>query len=114
MTELIKPRISKEEMALMRERDNKLVKGVFRCHEPSGGEIQFFFKKYRSDPVKKYHLEDGKTYELPRMVAVHLRDGCQYYRNQWLTDADGNPHIDRGKSHKRCSFESLDFADLGD
>lgn len=103
-------KISVEEMRKMREKDNKMVKGVFRCFEPRGGAMNFSFKKYKGDPIMKFNLIDGEIYDLPLMVAKHLNQDCWYPRHTHVLDINGNPSIDIGKKVKRCSFESLEFA----
>ena len=74
--------------------------------------MTFHYKKYKGDDVKTYTLEDGKRYEIPLMVAHHLNRNCNYPRNQWLMDADGQYITDSGTPIQRCSFESLEFNDL--
>lgn len=106
-------KISSEEMKKMRERDNKVVKGRFRCFEPPGGQIQFSFKKYKGDPVMNYTMVDGEVYDVPLMVAKHLNENCWYPQNKNILDANGQPMQDIGKKVQRCSFESLEFSAVG-
>lgn len=107
-----KPKLSKEELDKMREEDNKMVKGIFRCFDPMGGCMIFSFKKYAHDPVRKYEMNDGHMYTVPRMVAKHLNQNCKYPVHDHMVDENGRqiPHI--GKWQKRCSFESLEFAEI--
>ena len=102
-------KISSEELKKYRERDNKIVKGIFRCFEPRGGSMTFCYKKYKWDPVRNYTLVDGDTYDLPLMVAKHLNKNCWYPKHTHVMDGDGNPSVEIGKKVKRCSFESLEF-----
>jgi hypothetical protein len=102
-------KISADEMRKMREKDNRLVKGIFRCYEPRGGSFTFNYKKYRGDQVQKYTMVDGNTYEVPMMVARHLNNDCWYPRHSHVLDAAGNPIVDGGKKVQRCSFDSLEF-----
>lgn len=106
-------KISAEEMKKMREKDNKMVKGRFRCFEPPGGQIQFAFKKYKGDQVMRFTMVDGEIYDIPRMVAKHLNQNCWYPKHKHVLDANGLPVQDIGKKVQRCTFESLEFADLG-
>lgn len=112
----IKPKnvrkLSTEELRKIREKDNKVVKGVFRCFEPRGGSITFVFKKHKGDSVLKYTMVDGETYDIPLMVAKHLNQGCSYPIHSHVLDANGNPSVEVGKKVQRCSFESLEFQDL--
>lgn len=113
MTVATKPqntrKMTPDEMRKQRDRDNKLVKGIFRCYEPRGGSFTFSFKKHKGDKVLKFTMVDGETYEVPIMVAKHLNTDCWYPRHAYVLDAQGNPVLDHGKKVKRCSFESLEF-----
>lgn len=115
----LKPRgsgkkISLDEMKKMKEKDHKTVKGVFRCFEPRGGSISFSYKKYKGDPILKYTMVDGDTYEIPMMVAKHLTNDCWYPKHTHVLDANGHPSVDVGQKIQRCSFESLEFVDMDD
>lgn len=105
-------KLSNEELRKARERDNKIVKGVFRCFEPRGGSITFSFKKHKGDQVLKYTMIDGDTYEIPLMVAQHLNGNCWYPKHTHVLDAAGKPSIEVGKKVQRCSFESLEFQEV--
>ncbi len=102
-------KISADELRKMKEKDHRMVKGIFRCYEPRGGAFTFNFKKYRGDQVKKYTMSDGQTYEVPMMVARHLNNDCWYPRHSHVLDSNGNPILDPGKKVQRCSFDSLEF-----
>lgn len=113
---LKKPRnvrkISDEEMRLLKKKDHKMVKGIFRCYEPRGGSMTFSFRKYKGDDVLKYTLVDGEIYDVPLMVAKHLNQNCWWPKHSHVLDANGNPSIEVGKKVQRCSFESLEFQDV--
>jgi len=101
--------LSKDEYKSMREKDLKMVKGVFRSFEPRGGSMTFCYKKYKEDPVMNFTMMDGQTYEVPYMVARHLNTKCSYPKHTNVLDAYGNPSVCVGEHVKRCSFESLEF-----
>ncbi len=105
-------KITDEEMKKMREKDHKVVKGIFRTYEPRGGSMTFSFKKYKGDDVLKYTLVDGEIYSIPLMVAKHLNQNCSYPKHSYVLDADGKPSVEVGKKVPRCSFESLEFQDI--
>jgi len=105
-------KISDEQMRKMREKDHKMVKGIFRCFEPRGGSMTFSFKKYKGDEVLKYTMVDGDVCEIPLMVAKHLNQDCFYPVHSHVLDANGNPSVQVGKKIQRCSFESLEFQDF--
>lgn len=92
-----------------KEKDHKMVKGIFRCFEPREGSITFAFKKYAGDEVLKYTMVDGDTYDVPVMVAKHLNQNCWYPKHAHVLDANGKPSVEIGQRVKRCSFESLEF-----
>lgn len=102
-------KLTSDELKKERERDHKMVKGIFRCYEPRGGSFTFSFKKYKGDHIEKYTLKDGDTYDLPLMVAKHLNQNCWYPSHSYVLDANGHPTVNIGKKNKRCSFESLEF-----
>lgn len=106
-------KISADEMKKARERDNRVVKGRFRCLEVPGGQIQFCFKKYKGDQVRNFTMVDGEIYDIPLMVAKHLNENCWYPKHKHVLDAAGNPMQDVGKKVQRCTFESLEFSDMG-
>jgi len=102
-------KLTKEEYKIMREKDLKMVKGIFRSFEPRGGSITFCYKKYKEDPVMNFTMMDGQTYDVPYMVARHLNNSCSYPKHTNVLDAQGNPSVCVGEKVKRCSFESLEF-----
>lgn len=95
----------------MWKEESRLVKGIFRCHEPSGGSVQFSFRKYKWDPTRKYTMRDGEVYEVPLSVARHLNQNCNYAVHSHILGADGRPTVDRGgKMRSRMNFESTEFS----
>jgi hypothetical protein len=102
-------KLSKEDLKTMREKDLKMVKGIFRSFEPRGGQITFCYKKYKEDPLMNFTMKDGETYEVPYMVARHLNTKCAYPKHSNVLDSNGNPSVCVGEYVKRCSFESLEF-----
>lgn len=103
--------ISHDPVRMKWKEESRLVKGIFRCHEPRGGSVTFSFKKYKWDPTKTYTLVDGHEYELPLAVARHLNQNCNYSVHQHILDSQGKPILDvGGKQVSRMNFESLEFA----
>ena len=105
-------KLSSQAITDMKEKDHKMVCGLFHCYEPRGGSMTFSFKKYPGDNVLQYTLTDGEKYDLPLMVAKHLNQNCWYPKHSHVLDADGNPSVQIGKKEDRCSFESLEFQDF--
>jgi len=90
--------------------ESKLVKGVFRCLEPIGGNVKFAFRKYKWDSTQWYTMFDGETYEVPLAVARHLNNNCNYNVHSHILGADGNPLLNTsGKPKSRMNFESTTF-----
>ena len=102
-------KLSKDEIRGMKGKDHKMVKGIFRCYEPRGGNISFSFKKYAGDDLLEYSMKDGDIYTIPLMVAKHLNQNCWYPKHTHVLDSNGNASVDIGKKVNRCSFESLEF-----
>lgn len=113
MTVITKPKntrkLTPDDIRKMKEKDHKMVKGVFRCYEPIGGSFTFSVKKYKGDEVLTYTMVDGQVYDVPLMVAKHLNQNCWYPEHSHILDANGNPTVAVGKKVKRCSFDSLEF-----
>jgi len=98
------------ELRRMWREERQMVKGVFRMHEPPGGNCKLSYRKYKWDPVQTYFLEDGREYEIPLGLARHLNSKCAYPVHQHILGPDGQPAVDRqGKKVRRMSFESLEF-----
>lgn len=93
-----------------RRRKAQMVKGIFRCYEPRGGTVEFVYREFKGDPIKKYKLKDGEMYEIPLGVAEHLRKNCAYREHKYVLDERGNPDINRvGKRIDRMSFDPVGF-----
>jgi hypothetical protein len=114
MTTLNRRKLSKDDIEKLRKADARVVKGRFRCFEPMGGEMSFSFKKWPGEQVQHYTLNDGQIYDLPLAVAKHLNQNCAWDEHSNVLDAEGKPIKVVGKRHKRCSFESLEFAEIAE
>lgn len=91
------------------ERDHAMVRGVFKNFELSGAPVTFSFHKYKGDPISRYTLTDGDTFELPHMVVQHINENCRYPVNEFATSPDGKPSHKIGKWVQRYGFYSTDF-----
>lgn len=93
-----------------KEKDLRIVKGIFKNYEAPGQTLKFWYKKYKDVPERQYVLEHNKTYEIPYMVQDHINNNCVYVMSQWLQDETGRPHQGAGKEIvKRFGFHSLEF-----
>ena len=109
-------KLSAAQIAHMREKDSKMVKGIFKFLECPGGETAFYFKQYKGDSLCKYTLRDNQICSIPLGLAKHIKKTCRVPRYEHALDESGR--IDarlaeggyRIKSYRRrMDFESLDF-----
>lgn len=101
----------KKKLKSNRDRDAKLVRGIFINHETPNGLLEFTLRLYPGDPIVKYTLYDGQMYEIPLGVAKHLNQNCSYKVHQYQLGPDGNYSQKVGKRVRRFSFQSLDYTD---
>jgi len=96
-----------------KERDakRKKVKGIFHFHEVPNGYMEFVFREFKGDPIKKYKFFDGQVYEIPLGVAQHLNKNGWYPVHKHAFDENDRPSVKIGKKIRRFSFQSLDFVD---
>jgi hypothetical protein len=117
-------KMSKEErekyFAWCRDRDREKVKGVFRFYERPGGDMQFVFRGWLGDPVEKYSMIDGQTYEIPLGVARHLNMNGWYPEYGYIPGGKtvlvpgGQPTNMRiEKKVRRFGFQKMDFLEEG-
>jgi hypothetical protein len=104
------PKVNHDPIYLKWKEESRMVKGIFRCHEPRGGSVTLSYKKYKQDPVKTYTFRDGETYEIPLGLARHLNNKCNYQVHSYILDSQGKPMVDyAGSKVSRMNFDSLDF-----
>lgn len=58
--------------------DNQIIKGVFKNTRDPKQSCEFLFKLNKDHEIERYHLEDGKTYELPYYVVRQLRKDFEF------------------------------------
>lgn len=100
------------EIEKKRERDRKMVKGIFMFKELPGGTLRFAYRAYRNDPIEKFELTDGQVYSLPYGVANHINSNMSYFVHGRRTTEIGNPHAMIGKRVQRAIFSPIEFSDL--
>jgi hypothetical protein len=101
-----------QKLAVQREKDKEMVKGIFRFHEVPGGKMGFSYKAYKGDKVERFDLTDGQIYTLPLGVAKHLNKNVYYPIHSHALDENGFPTAKIGQKVRRCSFQSLEFVDV--
>lgn len=84
--------------------DSKLVKGIFKNLEVKGGDLEFAYRKYKEDPIRIYHFEDGKEYEIPMGVAKHINNSTKVPIHSDLLGPDGKRTLQVGKYRERYQF----------
>lgn len=105
-----------------REKDNVIIRGKFHFHECPGGMLEFVYNEYKEDPIRRYRLQDGQIYNLPRGVARHINKNVAYPAYEHFKGGQGNAPFSAGVNpdsgmmdmriksmQKRASFESLEF-----
>lgn len=107
-----------------RDRDREKVKGIFRYFEMPGAYMEFVYRGHKGDPVEKYSMIDGQTYEIPVGVARHLNNDGWYPEYDFIAGGKtinvpgGKPTNMRiSKKVHRFGFQKLDFMeddDIGD
>lgn len=101
--------------------NRRYVKGIFKNLECPGTMLSFPFRKYK-EPIKKYHLMDGETYELPIEVVEHINTNCAYKQHKWAlgagkkliamdgSDVSSNKEVARMTS--RFAFQPSEYATI--
>jgi hypothetical protein len=99
---------------LAAEKDAQKVRGKFIFHECPGGQMDFVYRKYKSEPLTKYSLKDGEVVTIPLGVARHLNapEHCSYPNYSYKNDEQGRPVVQITQRIRRCSFQSLEFMDI--
>lgn len=102
---------------MQRQNDRKLVVGRFKFHECPGGEITFYYRKYKGDPLEKYTFVDDQVYQIPLGVAKHLKNKCWYPTYDHVVDEHNKLRRELNQAYrvirknKRMDFQSLEFVD---
>lgn len=109
-----KSKAKKINIEQLKNQDAQKVRGVFHWLENPGGVFSFVFRQYKGEPVMRYSLKDGETYELPLGVVKHLNKNVGRFEHFSLLDKDGRPSQLAKRRIRRVSFESLDFMDYAD
>jgi hypothetical protein len=107
-----KKQLHEERMHKLWLEGSKMVRGMFRNHEIPGTGVTFPFRAFKQDPVKEYTLNDGQIYELPKAVAQHINNNCQYTIHKHATDDNGKPIAVVGTKIQRFSFYPTEFTTL--
>jgi len=92
-------------------KDHKEVTGKFRNFECPGAPLRFYYRKWPTDTIEEFNLDDDQTYTLPYMVAKHLNEDCWVPVHEHAKDAKGN-NVERvGRKEHNYGFYSYNFED---
>ena len=69
-TTTIAGKSAKRSNNFLRDQESKPVTGVFHFNELPGGTLDFFFKKWKGDPIERYKLKDGEGYNARRYKII--------------------------------------------
>jgi len=89
------------------EDDARKVTGIFKNLEAPGGDLTFTYKKYKEDPIREYHLEDGKSYTIPIGVAKHINNMTAVPERDYAKGPDGTPQLYTIIKSKRQRYQFL-------
>lgn len=98
--------LAKQKLRDLEIEEKKMVRGIFRYHECPKGVVEFPFKKYKGEQIKKYSMKDGEIYTIPLSVARHLNT------NPWYPVASyssKDPGVVIEEKVFRMSFQNLEF-----
>jgi len=113
-TSAVASRKPKQNLQFQREKDKEMVKGIFHYDEVPGGDLAFYYSKYKGDQPQRYKLKDGEVCTIPLGVAKHLNKDCWYPVHAHVVDANGKNAYKVGERKSRCHFQSLEFIDPED
>lgn len=101
----------RKKQEVQKNKDRRMVRGVFNFYEVPGGTLEFVYRKYKGDPIKKYALVDGEVSVIPFGVAKHLNSKGWYPVHEHKLDMNGKPAVTIGKKVRRFGFHSLAYKD---
>ena len=101
-------KLTSEQKQKMRERDNKMVEGIFRSEQ---GEVTFYIRRHKEDYPMKRTLKDGERATIPWMLADYIRNQCYTTTHKRLLDSQGKPIKVPGKKIHRHFFEPVSFGE---
>lgn len=58
----------------MQKEGEKLIRGMFEFTDAGGGWLDFDYRFYPGEPVRKLHIVHGEIFDCPKDLAVHLNN----------------------------------------
>lgn len=89
---------AKELMEQHREKDSKMVKGMFEFIDAQGGWLEFTYRWYPGEPIYKLKLTHGERCELPLGIIRHLNNTKKKIRKM-------NPNLDPNSRGVPTTYE---------
>ena len=100
----------KAELAALKEKHRKPVRGIFKFYESPGGTLSFSFRQYEANP-ETYSFVHDQVYTIPLGVAIHLNKNGWYPLYAYGQDAEFRSTVKVGKKIRRFGFQSLEFSE---
>lgn len=91
----------------MMEDDSRMVTGIFKNLEAPGGDLEFTYRKYKEEPFRVYHFDDGKTYTIPIGVAKHINNMTAVPEREYAKGPDGAKALYTIIKSKRQRYQFL-------
>jgi hypothetical protein len=103
-------------MEYYRNRDAKMVRGIFHHLESPGGSTTFDYIKYKGDTLTTYTFKDGEVRTIPLGVAKHI-NSCGYaeyepLNAEMIKGATQEEPMRIVRKRPRFRFQNLDFLDM--
>jgi hypothetical protein len=77
----------------MRAEDDKIRTGMFEFIDAQGGWLEFSYRKYPGEPVKKIRLTHGEICDLPMGIIKHLNNTKKKVRRYRQDDISQSGNI---------------------
>jgi len=103
-------------MEYYRNRDSKMVRGIFHNIEAPGMGTSFDYIKYKGDTLTNYTFKDGEQKTIPLGVAKHINScGFPEYEavdKEMVKGATSESKMRVVRKRPRFRFQNLDFLDI--
>src|ERR1044071_6442597 len=84
---------SKAAMDKMRKEGEKMIKGIFEFVDAQGGWIDFSYRFFPGDPIRKVKITHGEIVDVPMILAKHLNNVYKKVRMPAANLDSGKPTI---------------------
>lgn len=111
-SEDIKNQEAKIRWAQQKQRDKRMVKGVFHNKEQEGAPRTFTYAKYKGETPVTWTFKDGEVRTIPYGVACHINESGKYTTYVYESPAPGMAKMRIGKEMRRSTFTSLEYSGI--